>query len=115
MKICALISFAHQQVFFFLTYSYFYFLATSPGMWDLSSPIKPVPPAVEVQNLNHWITREVPQQVFLETTLPAEHLRLKRSEARGKAGGKESCSGRIQIRDRKAKKRRKGTRPKTEK
>ena len=48
MKICALISFAHQQVFFFLTYSYFYFLATSPGMWDLSSPIKPVPPAVEV-------------------------------------------------------------------
>ena len=62
MKICALISFAHQQVFFFLTYSYFYFLATSPGMWDLSSPIKPVPPAVEVQNLNPWTARGMPSR-----------------------------------------------------
>ena len=49
---------------FFLTSFYFYFLATSPGMWDLSSPTEPVPPAAEVQNLNHWITREAPHQVI---------------------------------------------------
>ena len=115
MKIRALISFAHQQVCFFFNLLLFLFLATSPGIWDLSSLIEPVPPAVEVQNLNLWITREVPQQMFLETTLLAEHLRLKRSEARGKAGGKESSSERIQIRDGKATKREKGTRPKTEK
>ena len=27
--------------------------------------IKPVPPAVEVQSLNHWTTREVPENVFI--------------------------------------------------
>ena len=30
------------------------------GMWDLVGPeMEPVHPAVEVQSLNHWITREV--------------------------------------------------------
>ena len=43
----------------------FFFLLPIPcGMWDLSSPtrdgpgIKPMPPAVEAQSLNHWNTRE---------------------------------------------------------
>ena len=31
------------------------------SMWDLPRPgIKPVPPALGVQSLNHWIAREVP-------------------------------------------------------
>ena len=29
--------------------------------------IKPVPPAVEVQSLNHWTTREVPQQTLSDS------------------------------------------------
>ena len=31
------------------------------SMWDLSCPtgIEPEPPALKVQNLNHWTTREV--------------------------------------------------------
>ena len=39
------------------------FLAVPPGLWDLSSQtgIGPMPPAMEVQNLNHWAVREVPR------------------------------------------------------
>ena len=35
-------------------------------MWDLSSQqgIEPVPPALEVQNLNHLTTREVLRSIF---------------------------------------------------
>ena len=29
-------------------------------MWDLSSQIKPVPPALAVWSPNHWTAREVP-------------------------------------------------------
>ena len=32
-------------------------LAPGPG-------IKPVPPALEVQSLNHWTSREVPSSIF---------------------------------------------------
>ena len=44
-----------------LAFTYFYFLATLHGMWDLSTPMmgRPAAPAVEAQNLNHWTTREV--------------------------------------------------------
>ena len=31
------------------------------GMWDLDQ-IKPEPPALEVQSLNHWSAREVPSR-----------------------------------------------------
>ena len=35
-------------------------------MWIPPRPeLEPVPPAVEVQSLNHWTTREVPRIVFL--------------------------------------------------
>ena len=36
-------------------------------MQDFSSPtrIEPTPPALKVQSLNHWITREVPGGIFL--------------------------------------------------
>ena len=36
-------------------------------MWDLSSSTKmdPVPPAMEVQSLNHWTTRKVSLFKFL--------------------------------------------------
>ena len=41
--------------------SFFPFLAKEHSMWDLPPPgIKPTPPAVEAQSLNHWTTREVP-------------------------------------------------------
>ena len=48
-------------------------------MRDLSSPTrgKPVAPALEVQSLNHWTIREVPQQ-FL-TMLPTWFPELKLS------------------------------------
>ena len=36
------------------------------GMWDLSPRpgIEPTSPALEVQSLNHWTTREVPVFLF---------------------------------------------------
>ena len=45
----------------FFFFFFFFFLAALSGLWDLSSPvrIKLMPPAVEVQSLNHWTTREV--------------------------------------------------------
>lgn len=38
------------------------FLAVLCGLWNLSSPlgIKPGPIAVEVQSVNHWISKELP-------------------------------------------------------
>ena len=44
---------------------YFSFLAVPHGMWDLSSPTRAetCAPAMEVQNLNHWTTREVPAPI----------------------------------------------------
>lgn len=38
-------------------------------MWDLSSrpKIKPEPPAVEVESLNHWTTREIPVVILFQT------------------------------------------------
>ena len=52
--------------FFFLTSFYVFILARPWGMWDLSSLTrdKPVAPALEVQSLNHWTVREVPQQFW---------------------------------------------------
>ena len=40
---------------------FFFFFAMSLGLWDLSFPnrIEPGAPAVEVQSLNQWTTREV--------------------------------------------------------
>ena len=46
-------------------------------MWDLTVPwpgIEPVPPAVEAQNLNHWIAREVPRMGILTRLI---HLSFK--------------------------------------
>ena len=45
---------------------------TSHDTWDMSSltRIKPVPPAEEAWNLNHWTTREVPKLLFLEKFTP---------------------------------------------
>ena len=43
-----------QQVFFF------FFLAMPHGRRDPRSGIKPMPPAVEAQSLNHCTTREAP-------------------------------------------------------
>ena len=44
----------------------FPFLAVPYGMWDLSFPIKDWTwaPALEVQSLNPWTTREVPKRVL---------------------------------------------------
>ena len=46
----------------FCLFVYLFGLQVACGMWDLSSPpgIKPVPPAVKAQSLNHWTTREAP-------------------------------------------------------
>ena len=51
----------------------FFFLATLRGMWDLVPwpGIEPVPPALEVQSLNHGTTREVPTSIFLSERLIA--------------------------------------------
>ena len=38
------------------------FLAT---LWHAGSGIKPVPPAIETQSLNHWTAGEVPARLFL--------------------------------------------------
>ena len=38
------------------------------------SGIEPVPPAVEMQILNHWITREVPYKIFLMDVLKLEFV-----------------------------------------
>ena len=45
----------------------YFFLAAPFYMWNLSSllRIKPSPPALEMQSLNHWITRGVPEFLFL--------------------------------------------------
>ena len=48
-------------------FSFFFFFFDIPhGMWDLSSwlGIKPISPAVEAWNLNHWTIREVPTSLF---------------------------------------------------
>ena len=39
-----------------------------PSMWDLVScpRIEPGPPALGVQSLSHWATREVPHHLFLK-------------------------------------------------
>ena len=45
--------------------SFFFFLTTSRGIWDLGSPrIEPAPPPLEGQSLNHWTSREVPGPTF---------------------------------------------------
>ena len=45
---------------------FFFFLATSHSLWDLSSPTRDRsrPPAVETQNLNPWTTKEFPANAF---------------------------------------------------
>ena len=53
----------------------FFFLATPSSLRDLSSPvpragIKPVPPAVETQSLNHWTAREVPAILYNDLWAP---------------------------------------------
>ena len=47
----------------------FVFLAVPCSMWDLSSGIKPSPPAWEARSLNHWTTMEVPLFVCLFVVL----------------------------------------------
>ena len=45
--------------------SFFFFLTTSRGIWDLGSPrIEPAPPPLEVQSLNPWTSREVLEPTF---------------------------------------------------
>ena len=48
----------------------FFPMATSHGMWILvpQPGIEPMPPAMEVQYLNHWTAREVQQESFLIAT-----------------------------------------------
>ena len=43
----------------------------SCGMWDLDpqSGVEPVPPALKVQDLNHWITREVQNTSIINKSL----------------------------------------------
>ena len=57
---------------------FYVFLTLLCVMWDLSSPcgilvpqpgIKPVPPVVGAQSLNHWTTREVPLCVLFGFTI----------------------------------------------
>ena len=47
-----------------------YILATSCGLWDLSSSTtdQTHAPAVGTQSLNHWTPREVPASVYLDGT-----------------------------------------------
>ena len=46
-----------HYIFFF---SFFWLRRAACRILDLRPGIKPVPPAVEAQRLNHWTTREVP-------------------------------------------------------
>ena len=48
------------SVFLFSFFTYFYFLAALPDMWDLILPTRDwtSPPAVEAWSLNHWTARE---------------------------------------------------------
>ena len=58
-----LVSFySFHSAWVFQSHSFFiFFLATSCGMTDLSSLIKqPMPPALGLQSLNHWTSRQVP-------------------------------------------------------
>ena len=50
------------NIFFFKKY----ILAMPHSIWDLSFPTRdePEPPAVETWSLNHWTTREVPDNIF---------------------------------------------------
>ena len=45
----------------FFSFRYFFGGASPCSVWDLSSQtgIKPMSPALEAQNLNHWTSREV--------------------------------------------------------
>ena len=54
IRFLGLCSLSHFSFFFF-------FLAMLHGMWDLSFRTRdgPLLPAVETQNLNHWLAREV--------------------------------------------------------
>ena len=51
---------------------YFFFLATPHGTWILvpKPGIKPARPEVEVWSLNHWTSREVPEENNLEIRKP---------------------------------------------
>ena len=57
----------HTHIYFKI-FLLFIFLAVPCSMLDLSSPptpgIEPVLPAVEMQNLNHWTSREVPGYLY---------------------------------------------------
>lgn len=46
----------------FIISNYYYFFAALHGIWDLSSSTRTesVPPEIEVQSLNHWDAKEVP-------------------------------------------------------
>ena len=53
----------------------FFFFSYSLACWDLSSQIriKPMPPTVEVQSLNHWTARKVSYSCSECTVLSALH------------------------------------------
>ena len=44
---------------------FFLFLVVLHIMWDISSLIELIPPAVEAQSLNHWMVREVPEKYLI--------------------------------------------------
>ena len=52
--------------------SFFFFVAVLHGM----PGVEPNPPAVEVQSLNHWTTRKVPQVAFLMAAVSPLWLQL---------------------------------------
>ena len=58
-----LIMFNFFLFIYFTIFFFFFELLVSPlSVWDLSGQpgIKPVPPALEAQCLNHWTARKVP-------------------------------------------------------
>ena len=54
-------------LFWAANFFFFFFLVTPLGMLDLSSltRIKPMSPALEAWNPNHWTSKEFPGQLFL--------------------------------------------------
>ena len=72
MKVFIVFFQTKKNLFFF-----FFWPCVACGILVPRPGIKPIPPAVEVQSLNHWTTREVPLEAF--STLQADlkiHLQM---------------------------------------
>ena len=54
-----------EDIYIHIANVVFFFFATPHGMWILvpQPGIESIPPALEVQNLNHWTIGEVPANV----------------------------------------------------